>query len=258
MTQRAAMVTGGVKRIGAFIAKHLAKNGYHVFIVANRSTLDGANLVGEIANIGGSAELICADIGKLDDVNQLMQIVEKHSAPLSVLVNNASYFEYDAPFEVNFEILRKSIEVHILGPMILFENLKTIAKEDNNITIVNMLDQKLENMNPDYYSYTIGKIGLYGLTKIWQSMQNPYIRTFGILLGLTLVSGQQTAENFLVSSRSNPSGRPPNLEEITALIDFFIDNTMLTGQTIALDGGAHLTRRYRDVAFNSTVHASTN
>jgi NAD(P)-dependent dehydrogenase (short-subunit alcohol dehydrogenase family) len=255
MTQRSALVTGAARRIGAHIAKHLGNKGYHVFVHTHRSLEEAGDVVRRIAAAGGSAEVVRADIGSREEIDRLMRTVKSHPARLAVLVNNASLFEYDFPLAADLPLLRRSIDVHIVGPALLFEHLKDIAAADNDVTIVNMLDQKLRNLNPDYYSYTLGKMGLDGLTQIWQSAQIPHIRTFGILLGLTMISGRQSRENFDIASRSNPAMRAPRLEEIAALIDYFLEHKTLTGQTLALDGGASLVRRLRDVAFDAALHA---
>jgi NAD(P)-dependent dehydrogenase (short-subunit alcohol dehydrogenase family) len=254
VTGKSALVTGGTRRIGAYLAKHLAASSYHVFVHAHTAREEGKDLVRQIIDQGRSAQLVVADLGHATEVDSMMQQVLSHDQPLAVIVNNASYFEYDSPMRANEEILRKSIAAHVLGPFFIFEALKNYPS-DRQITIINMLDQKLENMNPDYYSYTIGKAALYGITKIWQSADLPNIRTFGILLGLTLASGEQSSENYEASRRSNPIGRSPQLGEIAGLIDFFIWNDTLPGQTLALDGGESLVPRLRDVAFDRRLHA---
>jgi NAD(P)-dependent dehydrogenase (short-subunit alcohol dehydrogenase family) len=253
VTTASALITGGGRRIGAFIAKHLASNGYHVFLHVNNSREEGRKLVEQIAGEGGSAQLLVAELGNEIEVDSMMRLALSHDARLSVIINNASHFEYDFPFHADVNILRKSIASHILGPFFIFENLRAVPPEQS-LTIVNMLDQKLENTNPDYYSYTIGKASLYGITKIWQSANLPNIRTFGILLGLTLASGEQSAENYDASRANNPMGRSPDLGEITSLIDFFICQKALPGQTVALDGGESLVPRPRDVAFDRRLH----
>src|SRR5262249_33236181 len=157
---------------------------YHVFVHAHTARDEGNDLVRQVVDQGGSAQLVVADLGDASEVDNMMEQILSHDHPLAVIVNNASYFEYDSPLHANPDILRKSIAAHVLGPFFIFENLKK-SPSDRKITIVNMLDQKLDNWNPDYYSYTIGKAALYGITKIWQSAALPNIRTFGILLGLT-------------------------------------------------------------------------
>jgi NAD(P)-dependent dehydrogenase (short-subunit alcohol dehydrogenase family) len=253
VTKRSALITGGGKRIGAFLANHLGAKGYHVLLHVNHSRETGADVVSEIINNGGSAQLLVADLARETEVRSMMATALSHEARLSIVINNASYFEYDFPFEGNLEILQKSLAAHVLGPYAIFECLRH-GNKGNSITIINMLDQKLESVNPDYYSYTIGKYSLYGMTKIWQSLNLPNIRVFGILLGLTLVSGEQSVQNYEVSRRSNPLGRSPKLTEISDLIDFFVECTSLPGQSVALDGGERLIPRPRDVAYDARLH----
>jgi NAD(P)-dependent dehydrogenase (short-subunit alcohol dehydrogenase family) len=251
--KESALVTGGVRRIGAFLAQHLATRGYHVFVHAHTASEESKAFVQKIIADGGSAELVTADLGNAANVQDMMAAVLACETPLAVIINNASYFEYDFPSQANNEILQKSLAAHLYGPFYIFESLKNRTSH-NLLTIINMLDQKLENVNPDYYSYTIGKMGLYGLTKIWQSAELPNIRTFGILLGLTLTSGEQSKENYDISRRNNPLGRSPKLSEIASLIDFFLAYPTLQGQTFALDGGESLVPRLRDVALDPGLH----
>ena len=168
---------------------------------------------------------------------------------LSVVVNNASYFAYDIAGRADPAALEKSLDAHVRGPAAIFESL-THRLPGRRFTFFNVLDQKLINFNPDYYSYTIGKSGLLAMTRMWQAAEPAQHRVFGILLGLTLASSVQSPENYQRASRSNLLQQAVDPAEIAAAIDFFLDNAELPGQNIALDCGESLVPRPRDVAFD--------
>jgi NAD(P)-dependent dehydrogenase (short-subunit alcohol dehydrogenase family) len=168
---------------------------------------------------------------------------------VSVIVNNASYFQYDRPDAPDLDILKKSIDAHVTGPVLIFQCAVERMDKATGLTIVNILDQKVENINPDYYSYTIGKFALYGITQMWQAMPVPNLRVFGIMPGLMLRSGKQTEDNFQVAKDDNLLKRAPTTSDLCEMIEYLVNARGVPGQNIALDAGASLMRRLRDVAF---------
>jgi NAD(P)-dependent dehydrogenase (short-subunit alcohol dehydrogenase family) len=181
-----------------------------------------------------------------------MRIFDSASADggvVSVIVNNASYFQYDRPEAPDVNILKRSIDVHITAPVLVFECAIEKMNAEAGMTIVNILDQKVENINPDYYSYTIGKFALYGITQMWQAMPTPNLRVFGILPGLMLKSGKQTEDNFQIAKGDNLLERAPTTSDLCEMIEYLVNARGVPGQNIALDSGARLMRRLRDVAF---------
>lgn len=248
----AVLITGAGRRIGAFIAIHFGRCGYHVFVHVHRSQEDGSRVIQAITAAGGSAALVVADLGKGDEIAAMMAAILETGDDLSVVVNNASYFAYDIAGRADPAVLEKSLDAHVRGPYTIFERLSR-SLPGRRLTFFNVLDQKLTNFNPDYYSYTIGKSGLFAMTRMWQAAEPPNHRVFGILLGLTLASSLQSAANYQRASRSNLLRRAVAPADITTAIDFFLANPELPGQTLALDCGESLVPRARDVAFDPAL-----
>ncbi|MGE5200740.1 MAG: SDR family oxidoreductase, partial [Acidobacteriota bacterium] len=113
------------------------------------------------------------------------------------------------------------------------------------------LDQKVQNLNPDFLSYTVSKVGLDGLTRMLALAFAPRIRVCGIAPGVTLRSGKQTDASFERAWRATPLGRSSTAEELVAALRFIIASPSMTGSVITLDGGESLRRRPRDVAFDT-------
>ena len=249
MTRRVALVTGAGRRVGADVARHLARMGFQVMVHVRSSVEAGEKVVREILEAGGHARVVECE---LTDKSEVMRIFDSASADggvVSVIVNNASYFQYDRPEAPDVNILKRSIDVHITAPVLVFECAIEKMNAEAGMTIVNILDQKVENINPDYYSYTIGKFALYGITQMWQAMPTPNLRVFGILPGLMLKSGKQTEDNFQIAKGDNLLERAPTTSDLCEMIEYLVNARGVPGQNIALDSGARLMRRLRDVAF---------
>jgi NAD(P)-dependent dehydrogenase (short-subunit alcohol dehydrogenase family) len=248
MTGRVALVTGAGRRLGAEIVRHLARTGFDVIVHVHTAAEAGEGVVRDIREAGGRARLVQCDLSVESEVLRIFESVPADQS-VSLIVNSASYFRYDRPEAPDIDTLKRSIDIQVLAPAFIFKAALSRMDEGQRLTVINILDQKLENMNPDYYSYTIGKYALYGMTKMWQSMPNPDVRVFGILLGLTLPSGAQTEGNYQSSRLDNPLRRAPTASDLCELIEYLVRQKNVQGQNIALDAGASLVRRFRDVAF---------
>jgi NAD(P)-dependent dehydrogenase (short-subunit alcohol dehydrogenase family) len=249
----AALVTGAGRRVGAALASHLARRGFHTLVHVNRSAQDGGALVAQLNASGASAELIVCDFADEGALRAMAARFMAVPAAHHVLVNNASWFGHDMPGAGDLANLDASLTAHARAPYLLLEETSRRIGA-SRLDVFNVLDQKLVAPNPDYYSYTIGKYALWGLTKCWRMAPVANMRVFGLLPGILLHSGEQDDQNFEASRAANLLRRPIGVSDLTDAMDLFIDNSGLPGQDVALDAGETLMGRRRDVAFDPAVH----
>jgi NAD(P)-dependent dehydrogenase (short-subunit alcohol dehydrogenase family) len=244
-----ALVTGAGSRLGQVLAKQLAKGGYMVVVHVNRSRDAGRKLVNEIVGGGHRAVMMAGDFGRSAGVVSFFEkLVRQHGLP-RLIINNASIFGYDFPGKGSIELLESSLAVHVKAPFILTELAYRKSRRGSAITVVNILDQKLKNLNPDYFSYTVGKFGLLAITEMWQLIPASRIRVFGILPGLLFPSGKQTQRDFERVRNNTILGRNPSPEEVAEAILLLARTKSIPGQNLVIDGGESLVRRVRDIAY---------
>ena len=237
---KTAIVTGGAKRIGAALARALAEDGWHVLIHYNRSRAEAEALAAELGGSTVQAELV--DPGAADAIMAALDGLP----PPGLLVNNASRFVFDSASDFTSESWDAHLDINLRAPALLSQAFAGRAGEG---LIVNLLDAKLAAPNPDFFSYTISKMGLAGLTELTARAFAPAIRVCGIAPSVTLVSGPQSRANFDEVHHLNALGRGVDVSEIVAALRFIIATPTLTGQTITLDGGQRFLSLPRDVQF---------
>ena len=238
---RTAIVTGGAKRIGAEIARALAADGWHVLIHYNRSEAEADALAAEL----GTASTVQAELA---DPAAAARILSAAAGlpPLRLLVNSASRFVYDAADSFDVDGWDAHLDVNLRAPALLSQAFAARAESG---LIVNLLDAKLAQPNPDFFSYTVSKMGLAGLTELLARALAPCVRVCAIAPSVTLVSGPQSRENFDEVHALNALGRGVDVADIVAALRFIIASPVLTGQTITLDGGQRFLSLPRDVQF---------
>ena len=246
---KGALVTGGARRIGAEIAKSLGRDGWHVFVHYNRSGDEARQVVSEIQAAGGSATALQADLSEESEIQRLFAACEA-VCPVAALVNNASRFVYDQIGTTSFAAMDSHMRSNLYGPALLSQFLaKSVEERQGEACIINMLDNKVVALNPDYFSYSLSKIALHGMTQMLAMALAPRIRVCGIAPGITLVSGEQSQENFARAHRNNPAQAGCTVEQIVAGVRFILDSPAYNGQTLVIDGGQSLMRLDRDIAF---------
>jgi NAD(P)-dependent dehydrogenase (short-subunit alcohol dehydrogenase family) len=250
MTARRVLITGAARRIGATIARCLASDGWDVIIHYNTSRGDADALASDIRQAGGRCGLIQADLSERADIESLIPNCIDSYGALDCLINNAATFINDDISSVSWEIFHHQITANLAAPLFLSQQFGRLFGERTGGCIINMLDQKVGNLNPDFLSYTLSKVGLSGLTQVLSMAFKSRIRVCGIAPGVTLISGKQTEEGFQRAWRATPSGRSSTPEEIANCVRFILSTPSLTGQTIVLDGGESVRGRARDVAFD--------
>jgi NAD(P)-dependent dehydrogenase (short-subunit alcohol dehydrogenase family) len=236
-----AIVTGGAKRIGAAIGRALAADGWHVLIHYNRSQAEAEKLAAEL----GSASIVQAELADPAAAARILAAADG-LPPLRLLVNSASRFVYDAFGDFTVGGWGAHLDVNLRAPALLSQAFAARAERG---LIVNLLDAKLCQPNPDFFSYTVSKMGFAGLTELLARALAPRIRVCAIAPSVTLVSGPQTRDNFEQVHRMNALGRGVEAVDIVAALRFIIASPVLTGQTITLDGGQRFLSLPRDVQF---------
>jgi len=245
----AALVTGAAKRIGRAIAEDLAANGFAVVIHANRSFEAAEALAAELAGKGHAAYPVQADLFDTDATRRLAEDAAALAGqPIDLLVNNASVFENDAVDMLDEAVWDRHFAVHVKAPAFLAEAVAANLPEGREGLIVNMIDQRVWRLTPNFFSYTLSKSTLWTATQTMAQALAPAIRVNAIGLGPTLKSPRQSEEDFAKQAQAVPLQHGAELAEIGATIRYLWENRSITGQMIALDGGQHLAWETPDVA----------
>jgi NAD(P)-dependent dehydrogenase (short-subunit alcohol dehydrogenase family) len=240
---RTAIVTGGARRIGAALCRALAADGWHLLIHCNESREAGEALAAELGNAG----IVAADLADPGAADAVMAALTGLPPPM-LLVNNASRFAYDSAEQFTAADWDAQLAINLRAPALLSRAFAAEAGE--GALIVNMLDAKLAQPNPDFFTYTVSKFGLAALTELFaRAFASRGIRVCGIAPSVTLVSGPQSRDNFEAVHGLNPLRRGLTVEEIVAALRFIIATPTFTGQTITLDGGQRFLGLPRDVQF---------
>lgn len=238
---RTAIVTGGARRIGAALCRALAEDGWHLLIHCRRSTGDAEALASEL----GNAATISADLASPHSATAVMAALEG-LPPARLLVNNASRFVFDSADDFTLEGWEAHLATNLRAPAFLSQAFA--ARAEGGGLIVNLIDSKLASPNADFFSYTLSKFGLAGLTELTaRAWAERGIRVCAIAPSVTLVSGEQ--RNFEAVHALNALGRGVRVEDIVRALRFIVATPSLTGQTITLDGGQRFLGLPRDVQF---------
>ena len=248
-SQGIALVTGAAKRIGYAISHGLATAGWDVAIHFHRSVADAEVLQNAIAARGRRAIMLQADLAQSAEVEKLIQRCADRLGPPTCLVNNASVFSFDEISSVTANDWDAMQATNLRAPIMLARDFARFLPNGVEGNIINLLDQKIANLNPDFFSYTISKVGLEAATHMMAMALAPRIRVNAVAPGLTLVSGDQTPENFAQAHRMTPLGRAGKMDDIVAAVLFLLQTKSVTGQTIFIDGGQRLMPLDRDVMY---------
>lgn len=246
------LVTGGAKRVGRRLVEHLAAAGHGIVIHANAGASEAETLATALRANGAKAWAIAADLSNLAATEALIpQAAKLTGAPLSGLVNSASIFDFDEPTAIDAAVFDRTMAINLRAPALLSQHFAAQADAARDNCIVNILDQKLWNMNPDFFSYTLSKAGLLAATDMMARAFAPKVRVNAIAPGLLLPSHDQTQAEFEATASRNPMGRPINLDDVTSAAEFLMSNASLTGQVIHADNGQRMAASARDVIFET-------
>lgn len=246
---RTILVTGGSRRIGAAIVRALAAAGHRVVIHHHQPHDDDAAALAH--ELDPEGERIATVAGDLTDPAAIFRAAREamHGA-VDGLVNCASVFEFDRPPDFDPALLARLTATNLSAPVALACEL---ARQEGltDGAVVNLLDQKVANLNPDFFSYTLTKIGLEGATTMLAQALAPTVRVNAVSPGLTLPSGDQSEEEFAAVASENMLRRPVPITEIASAIEYLLTAPAITGQNVFVDNGQRFLKRDGDVMFST-------
>ena len=250
---RTVLVTGAARRLGRSIALALAAGGWQVAVHYRQSEQDAIDTVAACARLSGVSAHFDADFQNEACVRALLPRVVAHFGSVDAVVNSASLFEHDDAASFDFATLEQHLRSNTGAPIVLAQALHAHLLEraaqgelDAQGAVVNLLDQKLWNQNPDFLSYTLSKAALEAAGTMLALALAPRVRVVGVAPGLTLTSHLLSEEQFRQRHTLSPLGRSSTAEDVASAVRFALENRSLTGTTLLVDGGQHLMKFDRD------------
>jgi NAD(P)-dependent dehydrogenase (short-subunit alcohol dehydrogenase family) len=252
-----ALVTGAGRRLGRAMALYLADRGYDLAVHYAGSQAEAEEVADLIRAKGRRAVTLQADL--LDEVAThalLPAAMAGLGGPVTCLVNNASIFEYDNIATATRTSWDRHFDSNLRAPFILTQAMAAAMPEAATDAagepiaqglIVNMIDQRVRKLTPEFMTYTLAKMGLWALTQTSAQALAPRIRVNAIGPGPTLQGARQSAQHFADQRAATVLGRGANLSDITAALGYFLDAPAVTGQLLCIDGGQHLGWKTPDV-----------
>ena len=250
-----ALVTGAARRLGAAMVERLVTEGFAVVLHYNGSATEAEALADRLRAAGGAVATVQGDLALDTEVRRIWAEAAAVFGPIALLVNNASLFRNDDLFGATDATLDAHMAVNLKAPARLTELFAAQAALPARALVVNMLDNKIFALNPDFYTYTLSKSALHTATLIGAMRLGGRPRVCGIAPSITLISGKQTEENFQKSARINPLGRRAFPDDICGALMTLWQDEALNGEILSVDGGQALWRLERDVAFLVKVGA---
>lgn len=242
-----ALVTGAARRIGRQLALGLAEDGFALAIHYHQSRDEAENLCQEIIDKGGLAIAVQADLSNSAQVDRLIPETVAALGPLGLLVNNASEFEPDEAQDMSRSRYDRHLAVNLTTPLFLAQAMATALPASAEGLIVNMVDQRVWKLTPQFFSYTLAKSTLWTATRTLAQAFAPRIRVNAIAPGPTLKGSRQPPEDFAKQQQATILHRGAELGDFNAALRFLVKTRSITGQMIALDGGQHLIWQTADI-----------
>jgi len=256
------LVTGGAHRLGREFCLAFARSGWNIFCHYKNSADNARETQEMVQRLGMQCILIQQDLNDPNAHNLLLDSCESHTAKLPrCIVNNASLFAIDSAQSANAELLQTHFQTNTVVPLLLGNAIAQRAAltkpPAESFCVIHVLDQKVHNLNPDYFSYTVSKLALHRSVALQAQSLAPWVRVCGLSPGLSYLSGDQTQENFDKASLVNLLKKAINPKDIADAAVFIATNESMTGSTVQIDNGQHLIPLERDVMFvvNKQVNA---
>lgn len=238
---RRALITGAGARIGRAIAEALGQDGWAVAVHYRSSAAGARETADAIDRAGGRGVIVQGDLTEEKDLRQLVpQAMDELGGPLSLLVNSASTFEPDTAREHDRLGWDHHFDANLRAPIALSQAFANALPGDRKGLIINMIDQRVWKLNPQFFTYTLSKAALWTATQTLAQGLAPNIRVNAIGPGPTLKSVHQSEAEFEAEKQTTLTQEGSRLEEIVRAIRYLIAADSVTGQMIASDGGQHL------------------
>lgn len=249
---KAVLVTGGARRLGRAFCLAFARAGWNVVCHYQQSSDEALATCDAVRALGQEAHAVPGDLSQPGAVAALFHAATAAlgRAPDAV-VNNASLFEPDTGLGFSPELLHQQMQVNLSAPLQLGSLLAGAQAAHSPCVpvVLHVLDQKVFNLNPDYFSYTLTKLALERAVALQAQALAPKVRVCGLAPGLIYVSGPQTGDNFKRASRVNLLHSPTDPADVARTAVFLAENASITGITVTVDKGQHLVPLARDVMF---------
>ena len=246
---RTVLVTGAARRLGREIALALAAAGWRVAVHYRSSAEDALKTAADCSALTGGSAAFHADLSDEVAVRALLPRVVAQLGSVEAVVNSASTFEHDDASSFSFAALDQHLRGNTGAPILLARALHDHLASRGDAAqgaVVNLLDQKLWNQNPDFLSYTLSKAALEAANTMLALALAPRVRVVGVAPGLTLTSHMLSDEKFQALHRLSPLGRSSTPEDVASAVRFALENRSITGTTLLVDGGQHLMKFARD------------
>ncbi|MBY5775427.1 SDR family oxidoreductase [Rhizobium leguminosarum] len=242
-----ALVTGGAVRIGRAISEKLAASGYAVAVHVRAMNASATDFVTSIAAAGGDAILVDGDLSDQSTVETLVERASAELGPVTLLVNNASKFDPDDVLSLDSDLWEAHFAINLRAPAFLTRDMARQLPAHQVGAVVNIIDQRIWKLTPQFASYTLAKTALWAATRTFAQALAPRIRVNAVGPGPTLSNARQHPDDFARQSSGVLLGRGGSPAEIADAVIYLARAESVTGQMIAVDGGQHLAWQTPDV-----------
>ena len=243
-------VSGGAHRLGRELSLAFAKAGWSVVVHYRQSPQQAESVAEQCRAMGVQASTIQADLGQPDQVHDMCRRLQSDlGAKLCCVVNNASLFLPDTALDFDDAQAQAQLQVNLMAPMRMGQWLATLhaGAPGGRASLIHILDQKVFNLNPDYFSYTLSKLALHQAVALQAQALAPAVRVNAVAPGLLYVSGPQSEENFAAAGQVNLLRQPIDPAQVAQSVLFMAQNSAITGASLQVDNGQHLVPMARDV-----------